>query len=90
MNRVEALRAKLTAAFDPLELDISDESHKHAGHASAGGAGHFAVHVISVAFAGKSPIERHRMVYAAVGELMPNEIHALSIRAETPEETTYP
>lgn len=90
MNRVEAIRTKLTTAFEPLELDIIDESHKHAGHASAGGAGHFAVHVVSAAFAGKSPIERHRMVYASLNELMPNEIHALSIRAETPEETTNP
>lgn len=89
MNRVEAIREKLTTAFEPLKLDIVDESHKHAGHASAGGAGHFAVHLVSGNFAGKSPIERHRMVYTAVGDLMHSEIHALSIRAETPEEATH-
>lgn len=88
MNRVEAIRTKLTDALEPQQLEIIDDSHKHAGHASAGGAGHFTVHVISPAFAGKSLIERHRLVYAALGELMHTEIHALSIKAEAPEEIT--
>ncbi len=88
MNRVAAIRQKLTTAFEPDELNIVDDSNKHAGHASAGGAGHFNVQIVSPAFAGKSPIERHRMVYAALGDLMNTEIHALSIKANTPEEST--
>lgn len=87
MNRVEAIRETLTNEFEPLQLNITDDSHKHAGHASAGGAGHFTVHIVSAAFAGKSTIERHRMVYSALDHLMGDEIHALGIKAETPEET---
>ncbi len=87
MNRVEAIRSTLNEKLEPQQLEIVDDSHKHAGHASAGGAGHFTVHVISPAFAGKSLIERHRLVYAALDDLMHSEIHALSIKAETPEET---
>lgn len=86
MNRVEAIRIHLTSAFEPEQLEIIDDSQKHAGHASAGGAGHFTVNLVSAAFAGKSLIERHRMVYGALADLMPTEIHALSIQAKTPEE----
>ncbi len=86
-DRPTMIRECLTAAFSPDVLEIVDDSHHHAGHASAGGAGHFSVHIVSAAFAGKSPIERHRMVYAAMGNLMQTEVHALSIQAETPEET---
>ena len=86
-DRPSIIRDCLTAAFSPQRLEIIDDSHKHAGHASAGGAGHFNVHIVADAFAGKSLIERHRMVYAAMGDLMQTEVHALSIQAETPEET---
>ena len=85
-NRVAMIEEKLTAAFSPLQLEIIDDSHHHAGHASAGGGGHFTVNIISDAFAGKSLIERHRMVYAAMGEMMQSEIHALSINAKTNSE----
>ena len=88
MNRVEAIRNRLSAALEPQQLKIIDDSDKHAGHASAGGAGHFTVNVVSTAFAGKSLIERHRLVYSLLGELMHSEIHALSIKAKTPEEVT--
>ncbi len=81
MNRVEAIRQRLTDEFTPSVLEIVDESHKHAGHASAGGAGHFAVRIVAPAFADKSLIQRHRMVYAALSDLMNTEIHALSIDA---------
>ena len=68
-------------------LEIEDESHRHAGHAGArDGRGHFRVDVVSAAFAGLNPIARHRAVYAAVGGLMETDIHALSIRARTPDE----
>lgn len=85
-NRVAMIEEKLTESFSPQQLEIIDDSHMHAGHASAGGGGHFTVNIVSDAFAGKSLIERHRMVYAAMGELMQNEIHALSINAKTSSE----
>ena len=86
-QRVAAIRAAIEASLAPLALDIEDESHRHAGHAGArDGRGHFRVDVVSAAFAGLNPIARHRAVYAAVGGLMETDIHALSIRARTPDE----
>lgn len=86
-QRVAAIRAAIEAALAPVTLDIEDESHRHAGHAGArDGRGHFRVDVVSAAFAGLNPIARHRAVYAAVGGLMETDIHALSIRARTPDE----
>ncbi|VAW77921.1 Cell division protein BolA [hydrothermal vent metagenome] len=76
----------LTEAFAPQNLGIVDESHKHVGHASAGGAGHFAVDIVADAFAEKTLIQRHRLVYNALGDAMTTEIHALSIKASTPAE----
>ena len=85
--RIERMRALLTAALAPRHLDIRDDSHRHAGHAGArGGQGHFSVDIVSAAFAGKPPLARHRLVYAALDELMQADIHALSIRARTPDE----
>jgi len=85
--RVDAIRAAIEAALAPVSLEIEDESHRHAGHAGAAdGRGHFRVDVVSEAFAGLGPIARHRAIYAAVGELMTTDIHALSIRARTPSE----
>jgi len=86
-QREKMIREKLEASFSPASLDIIDESHKHAGHAGARGGGHFIVHIVSDAFSGKSTIQRHRMVYDAMGELMNTEVHALSIKADTPSET---
>ena len=86
-RRVERIRALLTEALIPQSLDVTDDSHKHAGHAGArGGQGHFGVDIVSAAFAGKLPLARHRLVYAALGEMMQTDIHALAIRARTPEE----
>lgn len=86
-QRPEAIRAALQAALAPLSLEVVDESHKHAGHAGArDGRGHFAVSITSEAFAGLAPLARHRKVYAALGELMTTDIHALSIHARTPAE----
>ena len=85
--RVEAIRTRLTAALAPVALDIEDESHRHAGHAGArDGRGHFRVRIVSAAFEGQSAIARHRAVYAALGDLMQTDIHALAIDARTPEE----
>jgi BolA family transcriptional regulator, general stress-responsive regulator len=87
MDRVETIRKLLNDAFTPTQLDIIDESHFHKGHAgAASGAGHFNVTIVSEQFAGQKPLARHRLVYQAVDNLMPSEIHALSIQAMTPEE----
>ena len=86
-ERVERIRALLAAALDPVSLEVTDDSHRHAGHAGArGGQGHFSVDVVSPAFAGKLPLARHRLVYTALGTMMQADIHALSIRARTPDE----
>ena len=83
--RVEAIRAALQSAFAPLALDIRDDSHRHAGHAGArDGRGHFHVRIVSEAFVGLAPLARHRAVYAALGDLMVSDIHALSIEAIPP------
>ena len=85
-ERVAMIEKRLTEVFSPQSLNIVDESHKHAGHASAGGAGHFAVEIIADAFAGKTLIQRHRLVYDALDDAMNTEIHALRIKASTPAE----
>lgn len=86
-ERVDAIRSAIEAALAPLALEVVDESHLHAGHAGArDGRGHFRVNVVSAAFAGMLPLARHRAVYAALGELMATDVHALAIRARTPDE----
>ena len=77
---VEQIRARLAAAFAPSELDVLDEGHLHAGHAGAG-KGHYRVRIVSPAFAGVLPIQRHRMIHVALDGLLGNGIHALSITA---------
>ena len=85
--RAGAIRAAIERALAPVSLEIEDESHRLAGHAGArDGRGHFRVDVVSRAFEGLGPLARHRAVYAAVGELMATDIHALAIRARTPGE----
>ena len=77
----------MEAAFEPVSLEVVDDSHRHAGHAGArDGRGHFEVDIVSERFAGMAPLARHRAVYAALGQLMLTDIHALSIRARTPGE----
>lgn len=81
------MRQRLSATLAPTELEITDESHLHAGHAGArSGRGHYAVRIRAAAFEKKSAIERHRLVYAALGEMMQTDIHALSIKALAPRE----
>ncbi|MBK7898650.1 MAG: BolA family transcriptional regulator [Azonexus sp.] len=79
------LRDRL-ATLTPLEIEVADDSHLHAGHAGAREGGHYRVSLVSAAFTGLGTAARHRLVHAAVGELRPNGIHALSIRARAPEE----
>ncbi|MEM7407732.1 MAG: BolA family protein [Pseudomonadota bacterium] len=81
------IRTRLQSALSPDDLDVEDVSHEHAGHAGArDGRGHFNVLIVSEAFSGKLPLKRHRMVYDALGDAMQTDIHALSIRAYTPDE----
>lgn len=85
-TRVAVIRAALQVAFAPSELDVVDDSHRHIGHAGAAdGHGHFSVRIVSPAFAGMTPLARHRAVYAALGDLMRTDIHALAIRASAPD-----
>lgn len=84
-QRVEAIRAALEKALHPSQLVIDDVSYKHVGHAGAkSGKGHFDVEITSEAFKGCLPLQRHRMVYEALGSLMDTDIHALSIKASIP------
>lgn len=86
-TRIARIEAALRAALQPQLLQVIDDSHKHVGHAGArDGRGHFTVEIVSAAFAGRSAIARHRLVYAALGELMQTDIHALAIKARAPGE----
>lgn len=86
-ERVEQIEAALTTEFAPELLEIIDDGHLHRGHAGAReGKGHFRVRIVSKKFIGLTTIKRHRMVFAAVDELMETEIHALSIDARAPGE----
>jgi BolA protein len=88
-GRLERIRAQLAAALPGAAIELVDDSHHHAGHAGArDGRGHFRVHVVSGAFAGLRPLQRHQLVYRALDELMRTDIHALSITALTPEEAS--
>lgn len=86
-DRLQQIQERLTAEFAPLHLQVKDQSHLHVGHAGArDGMGHFEATIVADAFAGKSRIERHRLVYAALGPLMQTDIHALKINAYSPDE----
>jgi len=79
----ERIAQKLKAAFSPKQLEIRDESHKHAGHAGSrpGGQTHFQVRIVSEAFQGKSLLDRHRLVNEALAQELAGPVHALSIVA---------
>ncbi len=79
------LRRRLEAALGPCRLEVLDEGHLHLGHAAAG-RGHYRVRIVAEAFRGLPPLERHRRVYAAAGDLLPGRIHALAVEARSPEE----
>ena len=86
-DRVGQIREVLGQAFDPTQLLIKDQSHLHAGHEGAkDGRGHFDVTIVSESFAGQNRIQRHRMVYDVLTELLATDIHALRIKAFTPSE----
>ena len=80
--------ARLRERLRPISLSVVDESHQHVGHAGwrESGETHFSIDIVSRAFAGKSRVERHRIVNEAVGEAFQRGLHALAIRARAPEE----
>ncbi len=82
----DELERVLRGALAPLRLEVQDDSHQHAGHAGAREGRHFNVHIEAEAFRGLSRLRRHRLVYDAVGPLMPQGIHALAIDARAPGE----
>ena len=86
-DRISEIEARLRSSIDPTDLQIKDQSHLHAGHEGArDGRGHFAVTIISEKFAGASRLQRHKMVYDALGDLLETDIHAVRIKALTTDE----
>lgn len=85
MNLIEEINKRLQTLL-PSELEIQDDSHLHAGHKGNGGGGHFTIKIISAEFNGKSQVARHRAIYQLMGDLIPKQIHALSIHAIASDE----
>ena len=92
MRVEERITRKLQQAFAPETLEVVNESHRHAGHASSPGTGesHFTIKVVSQSFAGKTRLERHRMVNEVLAEELAGKVHALAITALAPEERSRP
>jgi BolA family transcriptional regulator, general stress-responsive regulator len=83
----ESIKQLLTSALKPELLELLDNSAAHAGHAGArSGGGHYHITIVAEAFEGKSLVERHQLIYKALGDLMKQEIHALGINAISPSE----
>lgn len=86
-QRLAEMRRRLEQALQPRILDLIDEGHMHVGHAGAkDGRGHFRLHVVSGCFIGQTVVQRHRLIYQLLGDLMQTDIHALAIEARTPDE----
>lgn len=86
-SRATQIEQRLRDAFAPQDIQVVDDSDLHAGHEGAReGSGHYSVTIVSAAFAGHPALKRHRMVYDALQDMMHRQIHALSIRAFTPDE----
>ncbi|MEC4749365.1 BolA family protein [Methylomicrobium sp. Wu6] len=84
----QLIKQVLTEALHPERLEIIDNSSAHAGHVGNRGGGHYHVTIVSPQFEGKSLVQRHQMIYKALGDLMKQQIHALGINALTPSEET--
>lgn len=85
MTRTETIARILEQRFAPLRMEIRDDSELHAGHRGAtSGGGHYHVTLVSASFTGLSRVEQHRLVYEALGELIPGEIHALGLTTRAP------
>ena len=80
------LRSAVERELSPILVEVFDDSAAHAGHAGARAGGHFRLTVVSAAFEGRTQLQRHRLVYAAVAPLMNGAVHALNIVARTPAE----
>ncbi len=87
MNELVTLFRSRLAPLNAVTLEVSDDSHAHAGHAGNTGGGHLSAKIVSQQFSGLSTVARHRAVYALVADLMPATIHALSLVVQTPEES---
>ncbi len=92
MRIATLIQARLTEALAPTRLEIIDDSARHVGHAGArpGGESHFRLVIVAAAFEGRSRLERQRLVYAALGDLMAGEIHALALTTSSPSEAAAP
>lgn len=89
MNRMQRIRERLTATFQPQECQLEDESSLHAGHAgAASGGGHYRLRLVSASFEGQNRINRHRLVYDCLDDMMHTDIHALAITALAPSEVS--
>ena len=88
MSVTSTIHAKLSEAFQPVQLDVINESHLHAGHRNSPGTGesHFRARIVSAAFAGKSRLARHRLVNEALATELGGKIHALALELHAPEE----
>ena len=88
MNTQDIITEKLTTAFAPESLRVEDESHRHKGHAGhrPGGETHFRIYIVAESFRGKSRIDRHRMINAALSTELAGGVHALAIHASAPGE----
>jgi BolA protein len=85
-DKIAHLEARLTAALAPESVHIDDDSAAHAGHAGAAGGSHYTVTIVAAGFAGKPRVARHRLVYDALADELRHGVHALAIKAFTPEE----
>ena len=82
-SRIERIRTRLKEVFSPEQLEVFDDSYLHEGHVGAkDGKGHYRVYIVSDQFVRARPLERHRMVFQALGEMMETDIHALSVSAQ--------
>jgi len=92
MRVEEQITQKLRQAFAPVVLEVVNDSHRHAGHAGSPqtGESHFSIKVVSESFAGKSRVERHRMVNEVLADELKGKVHALAISALAPEECSRP
>ncbi|HNV88626.1 MAG TPA: BolA family protein [Methylotenera sp.] len=86
MNLTETITARL-AALNPISLEIQDDSALHADHKGNAGGGHFSIKIVSSHFSQKSQVMRHRLIYQALADLIPQQIHAISILAISPDDS---
>lgn len=86
MHLTDIIRSRL-ATLSPIDLEIQDDSAQHAGHKGSNGGGHFTVKIVSSHFSQKSQIMRHRLIYQLLNDLIPQQIHAISILAISPDDS---